>query len=240
MHRLPALPAPPCKTNPGNNLMDMLEGIATRRSIRGFKPTPIARETLEQLFKTASRSASYKNTQPWEVAVVTGKKRDELSKILLDLASRNVPQNHDEAAPKLYPDALEERSRIHNKNRFAAIGLGRDDAQGREKARLLNFEFFGAPCAVFVFMDKALTHWSTFDLGLFTETLTLAAHGMGLGTCLQASVTGYPDAIRNCLGISNDKTLVISLSLGYPDFDAPLNAYHSAREPNEKFVTYYD
>ena len=66
--------------------------------LRGFKPTPIARETLKQLFKTASRSASFKNTQPWEVAVVTGKKRDELSKILRDLASRNVPQNHDEPA----------------------------------------------------------------------------------------------------------------------------------------------
>lgn len=220
--------------------MDMLEGIATRRSIRGFKPTPIPRETLDKLFQLASCSASYKNTQPWEIAVVTGKKRDELSKILVGLASSKTPQNHDEPAPKLYPDALEERARIHNKNRFAAIGLARDDALAREKARLLNFEFFGAPCAVFIFMDKALTHWSTFDLGLFAETLTLSAHALGLGTCLQAALTGYPDAIRECLGITNDKKLVISLSLGYPDFDAPLNAYHSAREPNENFVTYYD
>ena len=219
--------------------MDMLEGIATRRSIRGFKPTPIPRETLDKLFQLASRSASYKNTQPWEIAVVCGKKRDELSKILYDLASTNAPARHDEPAPKLYPDALEDRARIHNKNRFAAIGLARDDAQGREKARLLNFEFFGAPCAVFIFMDKTLTHWSTFDLGLFAETLTLTAHALGLGTCLQAALTGYPDAIRKCLGISDDKKLVISLSLGYPDFDAPLNAYHSAREPNAKFVTYY-
>ena len=220
--------------------MEMLEGIATRRSIRGFKPTPIPRETLDKLFHLASRSASYKNTQPWEVAVVTGKKRDELSKILYDLASSKTPQNHDEPAPGLYPDAHEERSRIHNKNRFAAIGLGRDDAQAREQARLLNFQFFGAPCAVFIFMDKTLTHWSTFDVGLFVETLALTAHAMGLGTCQQASVTGYPDAIRKCLGITDDKKLVISLSLGYPDFDAPLNAYHSAREPNEKFVTYYE
>ena len=151
-----------------------------------------------------------------------------------------MPQNHDEPAPKLYPEALEERARIHNKNRFAAIGLARDDAQGREKARLLNFEFFGAPCAVFIFMDKSLTHWSTFDVGLFAESLALTAHAMGLGTCLQASLTGYPDAIRKCLGITADKKLVISLSLGYPDFDAPLNAYHSTREPNERFVTYYD
>lgn len=57
---------------------------------------------------------------------------------------------------------------------------------------------------------------------------------------MQAALTGYPDAIRKCLGISDDKKLVISLSLGYPDFDAPLNGYHSAREPKEKFVIYYD
>ena len=173
--------------------MDMVEGISTRRSIRGFKPTPIPHEALEKLFQLASRSASYKNTQPWEIAVVTGKKRDELSKILVDLASSKAPQNHDEPAPGIYPDAHEERSRIHNKNRFAAIGLGRDDAQGRENARLLNFKFFGAPCAVFIFMDKALTHWSTFDLGLFAETLTLSAHALGLGTCRPAgSAHGLP------------------------------------------------
>ena len=67
--------------------------------------------------------------------------------------------------------------------------------------------------------------------------MALTAHAMGSGTCMQASLTGYLDAIRKCLAISADKKLVISLSLEYPDFDAPLNAYHSARDTNEKFVS---
>lgn len=50
--------------------MELLEGIETRRSFRAFRSTPVARETIERILKAASRSPSYTNTQPWEVAVV--------------------------------------------------------------------------------------------------------------------------------------------------------------------------
>jgi nitroreductase len=53
--------------------MDLLKGIVTRKSCRGFKPTPIKKEIIQQILIAASRSPSYTNTQPWEVAVVTGK-----------------------------------------------------------------------------------------------------------------------------------------------------------------------
>jgi nitroreductase len=101
------------------------------------------------------------------------------------------------------------------------------------------FEFFGAPVAVFFFMDDSLTPWSTLDMGLFLQTFTLAAHGAGLGTCMQASVSGYPNAIRNFLGVPSTKRLIVSMSLGYPDMQAPLNSYKSTRMDVDAFTTWH-
>jgi nitroreductase len=67
--------------------MELLQGINSRQSIRGFQPTPVPEALLREVLSTAGRSPSYKNTQPWEIAIVSGAKRDALSKILFDLAS---------------------------------------------------------------------------------------------------------------------------------------------------------
>ena len=58
--------------------MELLQGLQTRRSIRGFQPKPVPQELIRTVLSAAGRSASYTNTQPWEVAVVTGAKRDDL------------------------------------------------------------------------------------------------------------------------------------------------------------------
>ena len=220
--------------------MDLLQGINTRQSIRGFKPLPVPQALLTQVLQAAGRSPSYKNTQPWEVAVVTGATRDRLSDVLFQLASTNAPPKYDFPAPESWPEALEFRSKDHGTRRFNALGIGRDDAKLRNELRLQNFKFFGAPCAVFFFMDESLEHWSALDMGLFLQSFTLAAHGAGLGTCMQASVSGYPDAIRTCLGIPASKKLIVAMSLGFPDRDAPINSYQSTRMNVDAFTTWYD
>ena len=220
--------------------MDLLQGIETRQSIRAFKNTPVPKSLLRQLLQAAGRSPSYKNTQPWEVMIVSGPKRDELSDVLFQLASRNTPPKYDFPAPETWPAAMDARSKDHGTRRFKALGIGRDDAKLRNDLRLQNFKFFGAPCAVFFFMDASLDHWSTLDMGLFLQSFTLAAHGAGLGTCMQASVSGYPDAIRDCLGIPASKKLIVAMSLGFPDMDASINGYKSTRMEIDAFTTWFD
>ena len=219
--------------------MELLQGLETRRSVRGFQSKPIPNELIRTVLKAAGRSASYTNTQPWEVAVVTGPKRDELSKILYELARAGTPPKPDEPSPVHWPEALETRSKTHGARRFQALGIGRDDADRRNELRLKNFQFFDAPCAMFMFMDGTLGPWSTLDMGIFLQGLTLSAHGAGLGCCLQASLAGYPDAIREFLGIPNTKKMIVGMSMGYPDPDAPLNAYHSTRMEIDEFVKWY-
>lgn len=219
--------------------MELLEGIESRRSIRGFTSAPVSEETIRKILHAASRSPSFTNSQPWDVAVVTGEKRDALSKLVYGLASSGVASSAEMPYPKTWPDAIAERTKIHGARRFEALGVARDDTARREEIRLANFKFFNAPCAMFFFMDKSLGPWSTMDTGIFIQSIALAAHGLGLGTCMQASLSNYPEAIRNFLNIPDTKQLMVGMSLGYPDESAPLNAYKSARDTVDSFTRWY-
>ena len=125
--------------------MDLLEGISTRRSIRGFKPTPIPEETLKKILDSASRSPSYTNTQPWEVAVVTGKKRDELSQRLYDLGNAGAKPNPDMTPVQGWPSEMERRSMEHAARRAETVGVKREDKAGRKEMTLANFKFYKRP-----------------------------------------------------------------------------------------------
>ena len=219
--------------------MELLEGIETRRTFRAFLPTPVPKEIIERILKAASKSPSYTNTQPWEVVVVSGKKKEELSRILYKLAESDAVPNSDLPLPKTWPPELERRSKEHGAKRLGFLGIERADERGRKEARLLNFKFYGAPCVLFLFMDSTLTSWSIFDMGLFAQSIVLAAYSFNLGTCLQASVANYPDAVREFLGIPAMKQLVLGISVGYPDLEARINAYQSERVSIDSFVQWH-
>ena len=57
--------------------------IATRRSVRAFLPTPVQRETVEEILQLASRAPSGTNTQPWKAVVLTGTAKKRLSDSIL-------------------------------------------------------------------------------------------------------------------------------------------------------------
>ncbi|MBW1773271.1 MAG: nitroreductase [Deltaproteobacteria bacterium] len=219
--------------------MDVIEGIQTRHSIRAFKDTPIPEETLHKILKAASLSPSYTNTQPWEVAVVSGKKKEGLSSIIYDLASNKAEGHPDLPSPQGWAPEHVARSGEHGARRLAALGVQRDDESGREKMALMNYRFYGAPCAIFLFMEGSLNEWSIFDMGLFTQNLILAAHSLGLESCLQASVPKYSLEIKQFLGIPEHKKLIICISLGYADADAKLNTYRAIKQDPEEFTKWF-
>jgi nitroreductase len=220
--------------------METYEAIETRRSIRAFRPDPIPVDVIRKILQAVSASPSYTNTQPWEVAVVSGQKRNALVETLLSLATEKAPTCSDLPVPKGWPAGMDERSREHGARRLGTLGLARDDAAGREKLRLMNFEFYGAPCAVFLFMDGSLGEWSIFDMGLFAQNLILAAHSLGVGSCLQASVTNYAREIKKLLGVQESKKLVVCIALGYEDETAVLNTYRSIKQSPDQFTRWYD
>jgi len=219
--------------------MDVIEGIKTRRSIRAFRNTPIPEETMHTILQAAANSPSYTNTQPWEAAVVCGEKKDELRSMLYALARKKADAHPDIPLPQAWPPEHEARSQEHGKRRLDVLGVERGDEEEREKLNLMNFEFYGAPCAILLFMDGSLNGWSIFDVGLFSQNLILAAHSFGVESCLQASVTRYAREIKNFLGLPESKKLVICISLGYPDTEATLNTYRAAKQKPEEFTRRY-
>jgi len=220
--------------------MEVLEGIKTRKSTRAFKPDPIPKDVMEKILEAVSNSPSYTNTQPWEVVVVSGKKKNELSQKILELLKAKAPTSCDLTKPKGWPLALEKRASEHGARRLSTLGVARDDKEGRERLSRMNFEFYGAPCAILLFMDGSLGEWSIFDMGLFAQNLILAAHSLGVESCLQASVTDYAREIKKYLGIAENKKLVVCISMGYPDEKAELNTYRSIKQKPYEFTKWFE
>ena len=54
-------------------------------AFRAFRSDPVPKEIIERVLKAASRSPSYMNTQPGEVVVISGKKREELKRLIQKL-----------------------------------------------------------------------------------------------------------------------------------------------------------
>lgn len=51
-------------------ILNVKEAVASRRSIRRYKPDPIPREQLEEILSLALKAPSANNLQPWRIAVV--------------------------------------------------------------------------------------------------------------------------------------------------------------------------
>ena len=209
--------------------MDAIDCITTRMSIRAFTKDPVPRDLLEKVIETARWSPSYKNSQPWEVVVLSGSRKEGLSKMLVGLLEDGVAPRPDLAAPESWPEA--EQARIDRLFSWRKELTGIDLAAPGiiAKAKKANFRFYGAPHAIYLFQDSTLSQWSLFDLGLFAQSLMLAAHALGLGTVPQAFVTDYAGEVKKYLNIPAEKRLVLGLSIGYPDREAPANGLRTER-----------
>jgi nitroreductase len=87
-----------------------------------------------------------------------------------------------------------------------------------------------------LFQDSSLTPWSVFDMGLFAQSLMLAAHAHGLGTVPQAFLTDYAEHVKKFLGIPESKRFVLGISIGYPDMDSPANKFRTDRVNTDEIV----
>lgn len=220
--------------------MDAIECIRTRMSIRKFKTEPVSSELLKKIIDIAKWSPSYKNTQPWEVVIISGKRKEELSRFLVELFEKDTKPCPDIPEPKSWPQAMEKRINSLMKKRSELTGLDMYSPEALRKAKLANFNFYGAPHGIFLFQDSSLTPWSIFDMGLFTQSLMLAAHANGIGTVPQAFLTDYSKYIKEFLEIPETKRLIIGVSIGYPDLTSPVNQFRTDRVEVDEIVRFIE
>jgi nitroreductase len=216
-------------------MYDLDNVIRQRRSIRMFLPDrPVPRELLDEALDLAIRAPSNSNIQPWHVVFASGAARDRLVAALLEAAAAAPPKVP--ALPEHFSHFRSETGKVV----YGSMGIARDDVAARRVAVLRNWEFFRAPLAGIVCMDRELGLVDSLGVGMFLQTLLLSLTARGLGTCVQVAIAGYPEIIYEQLNIPEQFTILCGLAVGYPDPNFPANKIRIGREPVEKNVTFVD
>jgi nitroreductase len=218
--------------------------IRTRRSLRAFLPTPVPRETLEQILAVAARAPSGTNTQPWKVYVLTGAAKTELSRKLTaaydDPAER--AQHSEEYAyyPTEWKSPFIDRRRKVGWDLYGLLEIAKTDKARMHAQHRRNYEFFGAPVGLIFTIDRVMQQGSWLDYGMFLQSIMVAARGRGLDTCPQAAFTQFHRIIGAHVGASADEQVVCGMSLGWADPDAIENTLVTEREPVEAFTRFIE
>jgi len=218
--------------------MDVVEALNTRFTTRAFKSDPIDRKTLEKVLEAALRSPSWANTQPWEVYVAGGEVLNRLREAYVASLRNCVARNPELAAPKQWPPALLMRMENLKSERLATIERVCLDKSTLKDLSEMNYHFFHAPVVAYICMDKTLTPWSIFDLGLFSQSLMLAACHFGLDSAPAVTLAAHPDLVRKELKIPDGLSIIIGIALGYADAEHPQNKFRSPRRPVKEAVTF--
>lgn len=75
---------------------------------------------------------------------------------------------------------------------------------------------------------------------MFLQTFLLGLTVRGLDSCVQVSIAGYPDTVREQLGIGPEMRVLYGIAIGYPDPDFPANALHVPRNPLDQNVVFLE
>ncbi len=221
--------------------MDVIEALRQRASTRAFLDREVPRELIEQVLDAARWAPSGVNIQPWQVVVVTGKAKARLGEAIIAAREAGVPDNPDYTYyPAEWIEPFKERRKRSGLALYGALGIGRDDAEARKQAWYANYRFFDAPVGLLFFMDRSHGQGAWLDMGIFLQSVMLAATGLGLATCPQASLTDYPDLIRDQLDVDPRRLLITGMALGYPDPAVPVNRFRTEREPVGAFTRWYE
>jgi nitroreductase len=221
--------------------------ITLRRSVRAFLPTPVPRETIEQILAVASRAPSGVNTQPWKVTVLTGAAKDALSKrILAEHDARAAAGStgadvgeYDYYPTEWAPPYIDRRRKI-GWDLYGLLGIGKSEKARMHVQHGRNYTFFDAPVGMIFTIDRILRQGSWLDYGMFLQNVMTAARARGLDTCPQAAFIGFYKVIEEQLALPKTEMVVCGMSLGYADESKAENRLVTEREPVATFARFID
>ncbi|MDR0274480.1 MAG: nitroreductase [Burkholderiaceae bacterium] len=219
--------------------------IENRFCVRAFlRDKPVPRQMLERLLELASRAPSGTNMQPWKVYVLEGAARDALC--------AKVCQAHDSVLqhpeletryradydyyPRQWVDPYLARRRQNGWSLYGLLGIAKGDKDKMHQQQQRNFQWFDAPVGLMFTVDRVMGSGSLLDYGMFLQNLMVAARAHGLHTCPQAAWNGYASIVLPHIGATAEEMLVTSIALGYADETAPVNTFHTPREPVASFT----
>ena len=220
--------------------MQFDEVVLGRRSIRGYQAKPVPRALIEEVLGLAMRSPSSMNTQPWNFTIVTG---DVLDQIRAGNTERNlagVPHSREFRIGQAFAGQHRDRQVGVAKQLFAAMGIEREDKEGRQDWVLRGFRQFDAPVCVIITYDRELADSddTAFDCGAVTTALVNAAWSRGLGAVINSQGIMQSPVVREHAQIAEDQVIMKAVALGWPDENFPANAVVSERKSVEEAATF--
>lgn len=220
--------------------MNVIKALEQRKSTRAFLGKEVEQETINTILNAARHAPSGTNTQPWQVAVVTGE-----AKIRLQSKIEGAFRAGDKgkADYTYYPDEWQQPYASRRKEcgllMYKTLGITREDKERQVNQWAANYRAFDAPVLLLFFMDEVLQTGSYIDYGMFLQSVMLVAVDQGLATCPQASIADYPEIIKAQLGYPEETVLLCGMALGYEDKTALVNSYRTSREDVASFTRYF-
>ena len=220
--------------------MNVIKALEQRKSTRAFLSKEVEQEKINTILNAARHAPSGTNTQPWQVAVVTGEAKIKLQ-TKIEGAFRAGDKGH--ADYTYYPDEWQQPYASRRKEcgllLYKTLGIRREDKERQINQWVANYRAFDAPVLLLFFMDDVMQTGSYIDYGMFLQSVMLAAVDQGLATCPQASIADYPEIIKAQLAYSEETVLLCGMALGYEDKDALVNSYRTSREDVDSFTRYF-
>ncbi|KGF26925.1 nitroreductase [Oligella urethralis] len=221
-------------------LNPVLKTMVERKSVRQFLADPVSQDDIKTILKAASSAPSGSNIQPWHVQVVSGAKREALA---ADMMQAFNNKHREEAEYKYYPRRLSEpyltRRRENGWGLYGTLGIQKGDLAAMKAQQVQNFNFFGAPVALFILIDKEMELGSWIDTGTFIQNILLAAESLGLSTCPQGALMHYPSIVHKHLNYPENLKIVCAISIGYEDKNHIVNTFRTPRIELDEFTTFH-
>ena len=200
-------------------MMDVYDAVKTRRSVRAFTDRPVPREALCRVLSAAAWAPSGSNVQPWHVYVLTGAPLAEVKRLAGERVAAGDPW--DEREYEMYPAALEspyrERKSAFGAQRYGALGIARGDLEARQRAASGNWQFFGAPAGLFLYIHRGMGRPQWADAGMYLQSVMLLLRAEGLHSCPQMAWSVYRKTVAKVLSPPEGLILFCGMSIGYED-----------------------
>ena len=215
--------------------MNVDDALKTRISVRAFKPDSLPEALVREILDVARYAPSGGNLQPWKVIAVAGAERDAV----VALARANLPG--DEGEKLVYPTNLWEPYRTRRyklgEDMYALLGIPRENKPGRLMHLAQNFEFFGAPVGLFFIIDNRMGHGQWAHLGMFMQSVALAAIERGVSSCMQEAWARMRAPLHRHFALDEHDMIYCGMALGYAA-EAPVNTLRSDRAGVEEIAVF--
>ena len=220
--------------------MDVKQALSERKSTRSFLDKEVPIEIVNAIIEQAKTAPSGVNTQPWQIAVITGNSKTILcNKLEETFRAGNKGTMDYNYYPSEWAGEYKERRKACGILMYSTLEISREDKQKQIDQWALNYQAFGAPVVLLFFIDRSLEKGSFMDYGMFLQSVMLSAVEHGLATCPQAALGEYPEIVRQEYPFFKDKVVLCGMALGYEDKTKVINSYRTPREDLSQIVQYY-